>query len=375
MVDVRLSTRGPARFVEINPPMPRWFWACLLWFSLSGQLSAASAARPVFHHQLQQARAQLQAEHPQRALERLAAASPANAYETALREQLRAYALLAAQRPQAAYQAFSKALHSGQLPHQVNLQLHGQLFRLSMDLQRYQDAVTHFAAWNRQPKKLSAAAYALAAKAYQETSALAEAAKALRVALQRSDEPRPEWRAWLRELYRADGQHEQEEALLRETLRQAPQNAQNWRALADFYQQQQRWQKALATWRLAQRQGLLQAPQDVLRLVKLYLSAGLPRAAAELLAARLADGAVPATADNQRLLASSWEQARDWDAALAVWQQVDGAQSHLAQARLLLRLARWDAAQAALEQARQQGAQAAQWQVLQARLARLRGGG
>ena len=88
----------------------------------------------------------------------------------------------------------------------------------------------------------------------------------------------------------------------------------------------------------AYRQDALNSEQEVLQLVQLYLSAGIPYKAARLLEQQLATGKISNTARHRELLAHAWTSARERKQAISALERaiLDNAKPELR-----LRLAQW----------------------------------
>lgn len=147
--------------------------------------------------------------------------------------------------------------------------------------------------------------------------------------------------------------------LIEARLEQAGNDAAEWRRAAGLAQQLGDSGRAAAIWESGWQLGVLAGSDDLEQRVRLHLAAGTPARAAELLEQALLDGALPESLFWQRLLAESWQAARDRDQALAAWQalaeQTGEADDWLALGQLASGWGQWEQARSALERARSLG--------------------
>lgn len=147
--------------------------------------------------------------------------------------------------------------------------------------------------------------------------------------------------------------------VIEQRLSDAGDTASEWRRAAGLAQQLGDAGRAAAIWEAGWQLGVLAGSDDLEQRIRLHLAAGTPARAAELLEQALLDGALPESLPRQRLLAQSWQAARDRDQALAAWQalaeQTGRADDWLELGRLASGWGQWEQARHALERARSLG--------------------
>ncbi|PMR73500.1 hypothetical protein C1H69_17285 [Billgrantia endophytica] len=169
-------------------------------------------------------------------------------------------------------------------------------------------------------------------------------------------------------VYQRAGRGDEALALLRSGLDGASDPA-AWKRTAALAQQLGDHGQAAAIWEAGWRLGALSGEEELLQLVRLHLAGGTPARAAERLRDALEQEVVADTTEHGRLLAQAWEAARDRELALAAWQAValksDEGEDWLRLGQLAHAWGRDEEAVAALERARELGAeQAERWLAL-----------
>ncbi|MDN6315578.1 MAG: tetratricopeptide repeat protein [Marinobacter sp.] len=149
-------------------------------------------------------------------------------------------------------------------------------------------------------------------------------------------------------------------AIIDKRLKQAGNDATEWRRAAGLAQQLGDTGRAAAIWEAGWQRGALAGSDDLVQRIRLHLAGGTPARAAELLAQSLSDGALKDSFEHRRMLASAWQAARDHDHALAAWQslarQSEQADDWLRLGQLAHGWGRWVLARQALKRAHTLGA-------------------
>lgn len=146
-----------------------------------------------------------------------------------------------------------------------------------------------------------------------------EAANWLGQALSEENELTEAQQALTLAIYRNAGQSEQALDWLLDGL-DAQSDLSDWRQAAGLAQQAGQPGVAAGLWEMAWQLGKLSAPEDRWLLIQLHLAGGTPARAAEHLEQALAAGDIVRDASNLRLLAHTWQQAKDVEEALSAWQ-------------------------------------------------------
>lgn len=185
-------------------------------------------------------------------------------------------------------------------------------------------------------------------QALNEENALTEAQQALTLAI-----------------YRNAGQGDQALNWLLDGL-DAQSDLSDWRQAAGLAQQAGQPGVAAGLWEMAWQLDKLTEQEDRWLLIQLHLSGGTPARAAEHLEQALATGDIVRDESNLRLLANTWQQAKDVEKALSAWQALavhtQAAADWRAYGQLAYAWGESERAQRAFSQASELGdEEAAQW--------------
>lgn len=146
-----------------------------------------------------------------------------------------------------------------------------------------------------------------------------EAADWLEQALNETPELSEVQQALALAVYRNAGQGDQALGWLLDGLN-AQSEAADWRQAAGLAQQAGQSGVAAGLWETAWQLGKLTEQEDFWLLIQLHLAGDTPARAAEHLEQALNEGDIARDESNLRLLASAWQQAKDVEKALNVWQ-------------------------------------------------------
>lgn len=154
--------------------------------------------------------------------------------------------------------------------------------------------------------------------------------------------------------------------IIEKRLKQAGDDATEWRRAAGLAQRLGQAGRAAAIWEAGWQRGVLSGSDDLVRRIRLHLAGGTPARAAELLEQSLAGGDLSDNLEHRRMLASAWQAARDHKRALAAWQslaeQSERADDWLRLGQLAHGWGQWVLARQALKRARSLGAsEASDW--------------
>lgn len=193
------------------------------------------------------------------------------------------------------------------------------------------------------------------AAAYAQTGRFDEAAASAARAVAAEPTPPPDWFHLLLYAHYRLGDLDSCIVVLRDMLGRWPEDTELWLQLASLQHASGDTAGALAALELAALRGLLTEPDQWLRLAHLRLAGGVPDRAAQLVAELLEQGRLEPVADNWRLLASAWLQARELHRALPALEraaELDGdAATWLRAGELATELEDWAGAARLLDRA------------------------
>lgn len=237
-------------------------------------------------------------------------------YDRAYLRSIYGYLYLEQQRYDAALQAFIEAADAGELSGKAALSILYNIVQLQIMQHRYEAAEKRMRQWMALSKRLRSKDYMLLAHIEIELRRYDDAAEAVHRAIALAPEPK---RMQYQTLYYLQyEQHRYGEAAgtLKKMITLFPAQKEDYLQLSGVLLQDDNPDAALAVLELAKLQGFLQTKEELLRLAKLYLYAGIPLRAAKLLAAEANTEQVSADGTWYMLEARAWQQAREEGRAL-----------------------------------------------------------
>jgi tetratricopeptide (TPR) repeat protein len=259
-------------------------------------------------------------------------------YEEAVVQQMLGHVQLSRESFPAAIKAFERSLALQQLPQTTEQQLRYNLGQLYLTGEQPDKAITILEAWFDDEPAPSAQAHVLLAQAYAQKKQYRKAIPLLETANSLSDTPHAEWYEALLAMHYELQSYRDCVPLLKKMIRLFPRQTGYWQQLAGVHMALNNQDAALSALELAFRQDALNSEQEVIQLVQLYLSAGIPYKAARLLEQQMETGKISNTARHRELLAHAWTSARERKQAISALER---AIQDDAKPELRLRLAQW----------------------------------
>lgn len=259
-------------------------------------------------------------------------------YEEAVVQQMLGHVQLSRESFPAAIKAFEHSLALQQLPADTEQQLRYNLGQLYLTGEQPDKAIAILEDWFDKETAPSAQAHVLLAQAYAQKKQYRKAIPLLETANNLSDTPHAEWYEALLAMHYELLSYRDCVPLLKKMIRLFPRQTGYWQQLAGVHMALNDQDAALSALELAFRQDSLNSEQDVLQLVQLYLSAGIPYKAAQLLEQQMKTGKISNTARHRELLAHAWTSARERKQAISALER---ALQDEAKPELRLRLAHW----------------------------------
>lgn len=259
-------------------------------------------------------------------------------YEEAVVQQMLGHVQLSRESFAAAIKAFERSLALQQLPQTTEQQLRYNLGQLYLTGEQPDKAITILEAWFDDEPAPSAQAHVLLAQAYAQEKQYRKAIPLLETANSLSNTPHAEWYEALLAMHYELQAYRDCVPLLKKMIRLFPRQTGYWQQLAGVHMALNNQDAALSALELAFRQDALNSEQEVIQLVQLYLSAGIPYKAARLLEQQMETGKISNTARHRELLAHAWTSARERKQAISALER---AIQDDAKPELRLRLAQW----------------------------------
>ena len=282
---------------------------------LAASVQAAPAVHPTLKAPLQQVLRHLDQDEPEPAIQRLRTLQERknlSRYEQATLKRFLGHAHLKGHQQEQATEAFEQALSLESLTTKEQRVIRYQLGQLYLAADQPQLAIAHLR--DLDPARYPQAAYYLS-RAQNRSGEYDEAIATAEQLMKGMTKPEPDDINHLLELYRKAQRLEPAKDLARRALGWYPAQRVYWQELARLQLQLGDRQEAAATLQAMFRQDMLEIPQELDRLIELYLHLDAPSKAAELLEQAMADGQLAADDDNRQRLAAAWLQAHDWHKA------------------------------------------------------------
>ncbi len=235
------------------------------------------------------------------------------------------------------------------LPAFVNQNMAYNIAQLYAQAEKWKKSLHYTQLWLKglpKEKPLTAEQSIFIATVYAQTLQYQLAIQYVNKAIGKAKKVPESWYQLLLSFYLAQKHYRKTIPIYQKLLQQYPEKSQYWKQLANIYMQLGKTNKALATWSLADKQGLLSEQKEILRLVNLYLYASLPISAAKLLQKKLQAGQLTATRQYWEKLADSWILAQEYTQAITALDKLiqlypDNAQYAFRKGRLLMEQGEW----------------------------------
>ncbi len=220
-------------------------------------------------------------------------------------------------------QYFEQAIALDALP---NAAQQGMLFSLASLLtgeQQFQKSIDTLIEWFAYELDPNALSYILMATNYVEMERYREALPYVRTAIAtNTGKPNQSWYQLEAAIHFELRDYAAAAATMRAMLTHWPDNLQFWETLAGAYQEQKKDWDALATLTLAYQKGLITDEKKLLNLARLNIFLEDPYTAGRLLEKEMQAGHVARTQKNLELLLTAWKGSREFEAAIAVIDQI-----------------------------------------------------
>ena len=244
------------------------------------------------------------------------------------------------------------------LEHSQTLKLLGDL---SMQEEKYTDAIKWYNEWMDFTCKEDADVYTRLAQAYFESKQLAKMVEPADKAIGLYEEPNKNPYVLKLTSYYERKMYPETVAVAEDLVRTFPQEKTWWSRLGFFYILVEDYKKGLSTLELAYMQGYLEKESEIKTLAQLYQSNGMPYKAAKLLEKHMKEGLLKNDADMIANIANAYHQAKNFKTAANLYAQAAAKSSdpehYRKQGTLLLVAEDYKGAIKALENALERGAE------------------
>lgn len=203
------------------------------------------------------------------------------------------------------------------------------------------------------------AAYIMLATIEYELQENADAQKSIETALSLSKEPQETWLFFASAVYSRNKNFLKAEEILRQLLDKRQNNKNYWMGIIGVLYEQEKYAEALKHYELADKLGYVKSSSEVNSKVALYGAGEIPYKAAKLIEHAISNGTLEKNRRNYENLASNWFTAKEYDKAIAAYQEAsrlsDTGEVDLMLGQVFLEQEDWAAAEKAFRTALQKG--------------------
>ncbi len=278
-----------------------------------------------------------------------------NDHEKSLCLQARSHIFAAKEKFSEAAKVLEQMLALNALPDSTLQQSRYNLGQLHLALKQYAKAIQVFTAWLKKVENPTPAAYYTIAVAYTQGKQLRPALQYAQKAVSGTKSPQDSWLQLLLSLQFQLKEFAPATTTLKTLLGRQPKKKVYWLQLASAYEELKDPKRALAVMELAYRTDVLERPDEYVNLVQRLISQGAAEKGAKVLEDVLRDKKVPENADNLKLLANAWLNARERKKALESLSRLakldSTGKTNLRIAQVNIEMERWDEATRALKAA------------------------
>jgi tetratricopeptide (TPR) repeat protein len=279
-------------------------------------------------------------------------------YELAMVRQHLVYAYMAAEEPAIARDIAIKLLKGRQLPTEAAHGLTWLTAQIAYQLEDYSACIHYAEQWIAAESSLCAKAHFLAGYSYYRLKQPGAAERHLEHAIAIVKKIPDDWRRVLLAVYLDGKQYRKAETVLHSLIEREPHNRSWWNYLVAAYLEQNKEDKALAALVLAHHRSQLDT-DDLMQIVQLYSSNGIPEKAARLLQDWLKAGRLEATHKTFRLQFELWQLACEHGPALQALEKAaaltNNGEDYFLLGRLYFERNEWQKARHALQRSLRHG--------------------
>lgn len=275
--------------------------------------------------------------------------------DQALTLQMLGYAEMGAERFEVAIGHLRASLALDKLPESVKYNVGYMVAQLYAALGQFDEALDFAALWFASLEDPKASQMMFMANIYAQNKRYAEAIPYAERAIEKSDDPAESWYQLITSAYFEVENFPQASRWLQKLIQGWPEKGSYWEQLASIYVLLENEAMALSTLRVAWLQGVLEREASIKSMVQLAAARGIPDHAARMIEAAFAAELLPQDETFVRLLANAWASAKEYDLAIAAFQQLaeleEDGEALVRVANLHLEVGRWQSAEQELQRA------------------------
>ena len=211
---------------------------------------------------------------------------------------------------------FNKALALKALPLSPTLSSMYTVAQLHMAQEAYKEGLKKLINWFHHVESPNGSAYVLAATALFELKKKKSALAFINKALQKRSDPPENWLQFAVALNYENKNYRKAASALKILTGRYPHKKKYWKQLVGVYFNLDQMRQALATIQMSHKMGHLIKGKELLNMVSLQISEGLPYKGAQTLTALIKDGKVKKNKKHLEVLAQAWIHAEELEKAI-----------------------------------------------------------
>jgi tetratricopeptide (TPR) repeat protein len=277
-------------------------------------------------------------------LEKLARV-PLNDHEKALVEQTFGFLYVQMDRYREALERFEKSLSYNALPGAATQGMLYSMAGLYASEARHLEAIATMRRWFQYEAEPKAEAYMVIASSFSELERYDDALPYVKKAISKAEKPNEDWYMLELAIHIEKDRYADAAGVLRRMLLIWPDKPKYWELLTSIYIEMGEDKNALNALMIAYRNGMITDADKLLSLVQLNMLLEIPYTAGNIMEAEMNNGNIERTRQNLDMLLVAWTDARAYDKAIAVIDQLaeltgDG-NYHLRKARIYNEQGNW----------------------------------
>lgn len=217
---------------------------------------------------------------------------------------------------------FKKSIELGLLPESTDINIRYMLAQLYSSEGNFKDALIYAESWYKSLKEVKASEEIFMANLYVQSKQFKPAIPYIEKAIAKETKPNESWYQLLVASHYELKQYTQAATVLKEMIGRWPDKKTYWEQLASIYLTLNKEADALAILDLAWRHGILEKETSVKTLVQFAISFGIPDRGARILERAIKEEKVASNEQTLEVLCSAWSLAKEFDKAIASYQQL-----------------------------------------------------
>ena len=254
---------------------------------------------------------------------------------------------------------FEKSQALKTLPMSPTLSSMYTVAQINISLEKYKEGLDELVSWFHHVKKPNAQSYILAATALFELKKKKAALVFVNKAIKMTPKPPENWLQFSVALNYENKNYKEAASSLRILTESYPHKKKYWKQLTGVYLSLDKTRMALATIQMAHKMGHLMEEKELLNIISLQLSEGLPYKGAKFLDALMKESKVKESQKHFEVLAQAWIQSEELEKAVEPMRRAaelsDNGKTAINYGHILLELEKFESAEKAYSMSLKKG--------------------